>query len=178
MRSGPSDFLLSVCFRRRLTSGTETFLKWKALTVFIYRTLGLDQIKSHNQNEFAFRLFTALWKNEQKPFEISLSLVVAISFIIKLLLQVCFILVGNNVLICFQKTSGFDLFSSKRFLWYLLVALLITLLTLFLKVLYRIQSLWFFDLLALRNNLSRSFICFLISSVSQGQGFSFDCFLC
>ena len=60
MRSGPSDFLLSVCFRRRLTSGTETFLKWKALAVFIYRTLGLDQIKSHNQNEFAFRLFTAL----------------------------------------------------------------------------------------------------------------------
>ena len=29
MRSGPSDFLLSVCFRRRLTSGTETYLKWK-----------------------------------------------------------------------------------------------------------------------------------------------------
>ena len=38
MRSGPSDFLLSVCFRRRLTSGTETYLKWKRLAVFIDRT--------------------------------------------------------------------------------------------------------------------------------------------
>ena len=110
-------------------------------------------------------------KKEQKPFEISLSLVVVISFIIKLLLQACFILVRNNVLICFQKASGFDIFSSKRFLWYLLIAVLITLLTLFVKVLYRIQSLWFFDLLALRNNRSWSFICFLISLVSQGQGF-------
>ena len=60
MRSGPSDFLLLVCFRRRLTSGTETYLKWKVLAAFIDRTLDLDQIKSHNQNEFAFRLFTAL----------------------------------------------------------------------------------------------------------------------
>ena len=39
MRSGPSDFLLSVCFRRHLTSGTETYLKWKRLAVFIGRTL-------------------------------------------------------------------------------------------------------------------------------------------
>ena len=61
-----------------MTSGTETYLKWKRLAVFIDRTLGLDQIKSFNRNEFAFRLFTALLKNEQKPFEISLSLVVAI----------------------------------------------------------------------------------------------------
>ena len=60
MRSGPSDFLLSVFFRRRLTSGTETYLKWKRLAVFIDRTLGLDQIKSFNRNELAFRLFTAL----------------------------------------------------------------------------------------------------------------------
>ena len=44
MRSGLSGILLSVCFRRRLTSGTETYLTWKRLAVFIDRTLGLDQI--------------------------------------------------------------------------------------------------------------------------------------
>ena len=147
-----------------------TYLKGKRLAVFIDRTLGLVQIKCFNRNKFAFRFFTTLWKNEQKPFEISVSLVLAVSFTTKLLLQVCFILVGNTLLIYFQKTSGFDIFSPKRFLWYLLFALLITLLTL-LKVLYCVQSFWFFDLLALRNSPSWSFICFLISSVIQGQGF-------
>ena len=37
---------------------------------------GSDHTKSFNFIEFALRFFTAVWKNEKKPFVISLSLVV------------------------------------------------------------------------------------------------------